>query len=251
MGNFDNKETILITGGAQRLGLYNAQELKKQGYHIIITYRRERDSIQEIRDQGIETIQADFSSDKDIEGLIEEIWKRVSALRAVVHNASLWYPDSEIVGKEELSTRFLNLVYVHMMAPFRINYGLKGLLEASNPEIVDDTHALGDIVHMTDFVVHKGSKDHVAYAATKAALENMTQSFAAQFGPKIKVNSIAPALIKFNPGDSEEYRKKAEVKSIMGFEPGEEVIFQTLSYLLQNPYVTGTCMHIDGGRHLV
>ncbi len=242
--------TILITGGAQRLGLYNALRLKDLGYRVIITYRRERERLREIREQGVETLQADFSSDLGIKTFIEEVRGSFDSLRALIHNASLWYPDEEILAQEG-NERFLDLVYVHMIGPFTINYGLRELLEASRPGIVDEEHAVSDIIHMTDFVSRRGSKKHVAYASTKAGLENMTQSFAARFGPRIKVNSIAPALVKFNTWDSEEYRKKVELKSIMGFEPGEEVNYRALMYLLTNPYVTGTCLHLDGGRHLV
>ncbi len=66
----------------------------------------------------------------------------------------------------------------------------------------------------------------------------------------IKVNSIAPALLMFNPDDDAAYRAKTLAKSAMGIEPGAEVIYQSLRYLLDNPYVTGTTLTVNGGRHI-
>ncbi|MFD2436249.1 SDR family oxidoreductase [Modicisalibacter luteus] len=103
---------------------------------------------------------------------------------------------------------------------------------------------------MTDYVAGTGSKKHAAYAATKAGLENLTLSFAAMFAPDIQVNAIAPALIMLNEGDDEAYAAKARAKSAMAMVPGPGVIYQSLRYLLDNRYVTGITLPVDGGRHL-
>jgi dihydromonapterin reductase/dihydrofolate reductase len=105
-----------------------------------------------------------------------------------------------------------------------------------------------DIIHLTDYVAQYGSTNHIAYAATKAGLENLTLSFAKTFAPSIKVNSISPFLIMFNENDTEEYRTGALAKSALGIEPGPDVVYQAVRYLMENPYVTGECLNLDGGR---
>lgn len=54
----------------------------------------------------------------------------------------------------------------------------------------------------------------------------------------------------FNDGDSPAYRERALAKSALGLEPGPEVVYQSIRYLMDNPYVTGTCLELNGGRHL-
>ncbi|EVT82927.1 hypothetical protein Z046_31360 [Pseudomonas aeruginosa VRFPA09] len=54
----------------------------------------------------------------------------------------------------------------------------------------------------------------------------------------------------FNDGDDAEYRARTLAKSALGIEPGPEVIYQSLRYLLDNPYVTGTTLTVNGGRHV-
>lgn len=231
---------ILITGGAQRLGLHCAERLIDDGHDVIITFRRERDELDALRQRGATALPADFASEAGIVDFIDRLKAETGSLRAIVHNAGDWAPDSREGGA---GASFERLFRVHMLAPYLINLHCRELLEAcSEPQ--------RDIVHMTDYVAQKGSKKHAAYAATKAGLENLTLSFAAMYAPTIQVNAIAPALIMLNAGDDEAYATKARAKSAMGMVPGPGVIYQSLRYLLDNRYVTGITLPVDGGRHL-
>jgi dihydromonapterin reductase/dihydrofolate reductase len=129
-------------------------------------------------------------------------------------------------------------------APYRINLALAPLLESWQP-------GPADIIHMGDYVSGRGSRKHIAYAASKAAQDNLTLSFAAALAPRVKVNSIAPALVLFNEGDDEAYREKALAKSLMRREGGLEEMQRHVDFLLASDYVTGRVLHMDGGRHLV
>lgn len=80
---------------------------------------------------------------------------------------------------------------IHVNTPYLLNHALERLLRGHG-------HAASDIIHFTDYVVERGSDKHIAYAASKAALDNMTRSFARKLAPEVKVNSIAPSLILFN-----------------------------------------------------
>ncbi|GAA0574798.1 dihydromonapterin reductase [Halomonas salifodinae] len=231
---------VLITGGAQRLGRHCAERLLDDGHPVIISHRRERPELDELRRRGVVTLPADFSSEAGILDFIARLKAQTSSLRAIVHNAGDWAPDGT---GSEAGADFERLFRVHMQAPYLINLHCRELLEAcSEPQ--------RDIVHMTDYVVRKGSKKHAAYAATKAGLDNLTLSFAAMYAPRIQVNAIAPALIMLNAGDDEAYAEKARAKSLMEMVPGPGVIYQSLRYLLDNRYVTGVTLPVDGGRHL-
>ncbi|WP_218422318.1 dihydromonapterin reductase [Stutzerimonas stutzeri] len=229
---------ILITGASQRIGLHCAERLLDDGYPVIISYRRERDSVARLRARGAQVLQADFSDEAGIHAFITAIRQLTGSLRAIVHNASQWRADTP--GQE--ADAFCQLFQIHMLAPYLINLRCADLLRYGGP---------ADIVHIGDDVTRKGSKKHIAYAASKAGLDSLTLSFAASLAPQIKVNGIAPALIQFNPDDDEDYRRKALAKSALGIEPGAEVIYQSLRYLLDNPYVTGTTLTVNGGRHLI
>jgi dihydromonapterin reductase/dihydrofolate reductase len=228
---------VLITGASQRVGLYCAERLLNEGQPVIITYRSERPGVQQLKDLGAIAIQADFSSEASVLGFIDTLKQHTDSLRAIVHNASQWLPETQ--GDE--SEGFVRMFNVHMLAPYLINLHCAELLQRSEK---------ADIIHIGDDVTRKGSSKHIAYCATKAGLENLTLSFAATFAPHIKVNGISPAMLMFQPDDDAAYRARTLAKSALGIEPGAEVIYQSLRYLLDNPYVTGTTLTVNGGRHV-
>ncbi|MDY7218286.1 dihydromonapterin reductase [Denitrificimonas sp. JX-1] len=227
---------ILITGASQRLGLHCVQRFIEAGQPIIISYRQERAEITTLRELGVQCIQADFATEHGILNFIKQLTNLTPKLRAIIHNASLW------IAEEGADTQaFTQMLNVHVLAPYLINEHCAPLLRQS-PN--------ADIIHITDDVTRKGSARRIAYCASKAALDNLTLSFAASLAPHIKVNSIAPALIMLHPDDDDEYQRRATAKSVLGTVPGPEVIYQSLRYLLDTPYVTGTTLTVNGGRHL-
>ena len=230
---------ILITGVGQRVGLHLARTFVGRGQPVIGTYRSQRDTIDELAALGVELHRCDFYEEAQVQALIDNVAAEHTGLRAIVHNASDWLPDNADHAPEEILRR---MMAVHVAAPYRINLGLAGLLKTGAP---------ADIVHIGDYVSGRGSRKHVAYAASKAAQDNLTLSFAALLAPAVKVNSVAPALVLFNEDDDAEYREKTLRKSLLQREGGLDEMQHQVDYLLDSTYVTGRIIHMDGGRHLV
>jgi dihydromonapterin reductase/dihydrofolate reductase len=230
---------VLITGVGKRLGLHLARTLLERGRPVIGTFRSERPALEDLRSRGAELHRCDFYDDAQVDQLIASIAARHDALRAIVHNASDWLTESAGLPPAETMRRMMD---VHVGAPYRINLGLETLLKAGEP---------ADIIHVGDYVGGRGSSKHIAYAASKAAQDNLTLSFARLLAPGVKVNSIAPALMLFNDGDGDAYREKALRKSLMRREGGLDEFQHAVDYLMDSRYVTGRIMHLDGGRHLV
>ncbi|WP_341503721.1 dihydromonapterin reductase [Gallaecimonas sp. GXIMD4217] len=230
---------ILITGGAQRIGLHLARSLLEQGRSVAISYRTRHPAVDELEAAGALCLPGDFATDQGVLAFIEQLKGKVTGLRAIIHNASSWQSEGPL---EDAPALFDAMMQIHAKAPYLINRHLAPLL--------DNGDKPADIIHITDYVVEKGSAEHTAYVASKAALENLTLSFAQALAPGVKVNSIAPSLIIFNEDDSEDYRQKTLAKSVMGIEPGCQEISSAVRYLLDSHYVTGRTLKVDGGRHI-
>lgn len=230
---------ILITGGAQRLGLAMAESLLDQGHELIITYRSHKPLVETLAQRGAMMVPCDFAIPAHITQLCETVNASCESLRAIIHNASDWDKEASTV---DYATLMQKMIQVHAQAPYQINLALQNKLVAFT--------GVADIIHMTDYVQTTGSQKHIAYAASKAALHNLTLSFAQLLAPDVKVNSIAPALLMFNEHDSAEYRAKSLKKSILEICPGAQEAVKAMHFLFDSDFVTGQTMHLDGGRHL-
>ena len=236
-------KTVLITGVSQRLGLFLADHFLAHQYQVIGTYRTERDSIKTLRDKGADLYQVDFYDLSQTQSFISDVTVRYSAINCIIHNASDWSGDKGELDYAAYHDVFQRMMTIHVEVPYQLNLAFGSLLQSEKER--------ADIIHVTDYVAFKGSKKHIAYAASKAALENLTLSFAQRFAPRIKVNSIAPALLAFNEWDDEDYKVKARGKAILNTEGSFQEALDAIQMLMQSDYITGRVIHLDGGRHLI
>ncbi len=233
-------DAILISGVGKRIGLHLARHFLQRGYSVIGTYRTEYESLEELKQEGADLYCCDFYNSSQVQNLIESVASNYSSLRALIHNASDWLPDNCGLSAEDTMDKMMK---VHVSAPYQLNLAFTDLLTATS-----NSHA--DIIHIGDFVSSRGSKKHIAYAASKAAQDNLTLSFADRLAPKVKVNSLAPALALFNDDDKDEYRQRTLQKNLLQREAGLDEVQHAIDYLLDSSFVTGRILPMDGGRHL-
>ncbi|WP_133471269.1 dihydromonapterin reductase [Paraglaciecola marina] len=236
--------TVVITGVGQRLGLCLAEYFLAKQYKVIGTYRTERASITSLQTKGAQLYQVDFYDHQQTQTFIKAVASHIDTLDCLIHNASDWHDDNKTLGFAAYHQMFSNMMTIHAEVPYQLNLAFHSLLTPK------DDQEFTDIIHISDYVASKGSKKHIAYAASKAALENLTLSFAQRFSPNIKVNAIAPALLAFNEDDDESYKIKARNKSLMQTEGSFQEAINTVEWLLASRYITGRTIHLDGGRHL-
>ncbi|TFH89785.1 dihydromonapterin reductase [Vibrio ouci] len=235
-------ETILITGVGKRLGFALAQRLLSDGYQVVGTYRSDYPQLQLLRESGADLQQVDFYQQSSLEGFLHYVGQEYKTLRAIIHNASDWKPENKNNPSENAPQIMNQMMTVHATVPYLFNLTLKDQLTSGD--------TTSDIIHISDYVAEKGSKKHIAYAASKAALNNLTLSFSAMLAPKVKVNTVSPALLKFNDHDDEAYKTKALQKALIPTEAGFEEVIDGVKFLLGSHYMTGRTLHLDGGRHL-
>ncbi|MBA6145347.1 MULTISPECIES: dihydromonapterin reductase [Pseudomonas] len=221
---------ILVTGASQRVGLALALELAQAGHTVVSASRTVQP---QAAHPNIVQFQADLCRADDRQALIDYLVEHYDGLRAIIHNASLWLGD----GLDNLETMFR----LHVEAPYHLNLALGEMLAKQDK---------ADIIHICDETSSRGSKSHIGYAATKAALQNMVLSFAEKYAPKVHVNGILPGLLILKEGGDEAYRQHTLKKALLEFEPGAGPLIETVKYLLASQYSTGSQVVINGGRHL-
>lgn len=229
---------LLITGANARVGFALTHELWLAGYPIIATYREDPGNLAQL--VGVDALQVDLTVPAQRDHLIATILAKYSGLRGIIHNASLWLPDS--------AENMAKMQAVHVDAPYLLNLALADLLQAG--AAADTVRRMTDIIHISDESSMRGSRNHIGYAATKAASANLALSFAKTLAPAVKVNTVAPGFLLTPAGSPDEYKAQAMAKGLIQSEPGAAPLIEAVRFLLENRYATGTTVVVNGGRHL-
>lgn len=232
---------VLVTGAGRRVGFHLASRLHQDGYHVLAHYRSATEDVQRLQQSGIETIQADLHDAASILEFVCRLKQYSKTYRAIVHNASAFTPTAE--NLTEAAAQYQHFFTIHMLAPYLINQGLAAQLAGNG-----DSPA--DIVHITDINVENPTPRFDIYGTTKAGLQNMTVALAKKLAPAIKVNAVAPGPVLFTSLHSEETKAQMLSETPLAREGGAEPVYLAVKSLLENPFVTGATIPVDGGRRL-
>ena len=235
------ENAILVTGAGRRIGHHIATRLHQHGHTVIAHYRTDTDKVQVLQALGIETIQAEFNNSRVILEFIDALKLRCASFRALIHNASLFEETANNLS--QAATQYEQFFNVHMMAPFLINRSLQKLLKGENEEAAD-------IIHLTDINVENPTPRFDIYGTTKAGLHNMMLVLAKEFAPNIKVNAVAPGPVLFTQQHSLASQQQMLAETPLAKEGGVEPVYLAIKSILDNPFITGTSIPVDGGRRL-
>lgn len=241
--NPKNAKGALITGAARRIGAEIAKSLHAKGYHIALHCfqsleegRALVDQFNRIRSDSAQLFVFDLSDEHHCQQLIDATvkWKIPSVL---VNNASVFIKDSEA---KDFDT-WLRLFSVNVRAPYLLSQGLSPYLSETS----------GNIINITDIHAQTPLKEYSIYCQTKAALSLQTKAFAKELAPHVKVNAIAPGAIMWPEHHNvlpEKIQENIVSKTLLKRHGHPQYIAEMVLSLIQNPFITGQEIKVDGGR---
>lgn len=227
-------KTAVITGTSRRLGAYLAEKLSAEGYQVFGLTRQLNPA-----QQYLTQIVVDYQSADSVMSAIRQLQKNGS-IDLLIHNASLFEKD-ELHAHDSIDF-YQALFAVHMQLPALLNQHLAAQIAT--------TQGGGLIVHITDIYSENPNPAFSLYCSTKAGLENLMKSAAKAYAPQIRVNSIQPGPIMFLPEHSNSEKQQVMQQTLIAEEAGFEPIYQGVRFLIDNKFVTGLSLKIDGGRSL-
>lgn len=230
---------VLITGASRRLGLFLTKEFLQLGWHVHALTRRASDDLNQQQCDQLTIHELEHYSEASIDHFIAYYHQHHASLDLLINNASIYEKDQQLMIS---GANFYNeLMFVHMTLPALLVSGL----------ISEINEAKGNIVSITDIYADNPNPEYSLYCSTKAGLQNLTLGFAKKLAPNIRANCIQPGPIKFLDEHSEDHKKSVLDETLLPFEGGFEPIFKALKFVLDNHYITGECIKVDGGRSLV
>lgn len=241
-------KNLLITGASRGIGASCAEQAAKAGWNVCINYVNNRDAAEQVArtveqaGSNATVVQGDVRQADDVERIFEHCSEQLGSLDGLVNNAG-------IVGR---ASSLADSAIETITSVIDIN--VKGALLCAR-EATRRMSSGGVIVNMSSAAATLGSpNEYVWYAASKAAIDTLTDGLAKECGPKgIRVNAVSPGLIETEIHDSSGVENRLE-KLVGGVPLGRcgqpQEVADAVVWLLsdQASYVSGAIVRIGGGR---
>ena len=247
----NDRKKALVTGGATGIGRSAVLALANAGYDVAINYASSAKAAKEVaalaQAMGAQTmlLACDVSDEVAVRAMMAQVEAQFGRLDALVNNAGTtakWkVKDLESLDLAEWDRTFA----VNVRGLFQVTRAAVPLLrKGSNPSIVNTASIVG---------LRPGPQP-LPYAASKAAVVNMTKTLAWNLGPEIRVNAVAPGWMEGEwmermLGDKYDdlMGKRAKLTPLKRCVTADDVAETMMSLIQGNRFVTGEIIVIDGG----
>jgi pteridine reductase len=240
-------KVALVTGsGKRRVGSHVAEALAARGYALVLHYRSSAleaaQAVEAYQKRGIAAValQADLTDERATRALIEQTLTHFGRLDVLVNCAAI-YQSKKLEGVTAADVR-LNLE-TNTLGTF-VACQQAGLVMVRQPEG-------GCIINLGDWAVARPYVNYAAYLVSKGAIGTLTRCLAVELGsrnPAVRVNCIMPGPVLLPPTMPAAERQQAIDATLVKREGRPENIAQAVLFFLDNDFVTGVSLPVDGGR---
>lgn len=244
-------KAAIVTGGGTGVGRATALELARRGCSVLVNYSRSRDeseqTAREIESLGVKSVavEADVADDGACRRLVATALDAFGRLDVLVNNAGttrfIAHADLDEVKDEDWN----RILGVNLKGPFQCSRAAAKALAADGG---------GEIVNVSSVAGIAAVGSSIPYAASKAALNNVTVALARVLGPAVRVNAVAPGFITgrwlekgLGPAYEmikTEMEKRVPLRKVC--DP-EDVAAAIISLITGSDLVTGHVLVTDGG----
>jgi 3-oxoacyl-[acyl-carrier protein] reductase len=245
-----SRKVALVTGAATGIGASAVLALARGGYDVALNYSSSEKAARETAAQaeklGAKTlvIKCDVADEPGVRAMLKQVKEKFGRLDVLINNAGTtasWKPkDLETLSLEEWDRVFA----VNVRGLFQVTRAAAPMLK----------EAKGCIVNTASIVGLRPGPQPLPYAASKAAVVNLTKTLAWNLGPEIRVNAVAPGWME---GDWMKRMLKDKYEDLMGKRAkstplkrvvtADDVAETMMSLVEGNRFVTGEIIVIDGG----
>lgn len=240
----DGHKTVLITGGAKRIGRGLTERLAQEGWAVAIHCHTSDEDAEglahSIREQGgiAEIFTADLNNTENTERLVPAVAQALGPITALINNASIFEEESWNDVTAESWSKHLN---INLHAPFLLS-------QTFARELPEDTE--GAIINIIDQRVLNLTPNFLSYTVSKSGLWALTRTMAMALAPRIRVNGVGPGPTLPNARQTEQSFQNQAQATPLGRKVDVKDIADAVSYLLSAKAVTGQMISVDSGEHL-
>ncbi|MFM8269962.1 MAG: SDR family oxidoreductase [Pseudomonadota bacterium] len=235
----DNRHGVVV-GCSRRLGLLITRKLLESGFRVSGLYRRsspELRALELLYPDRLKTFAYNLQELEKLQELVSHLIRGFGSVFALFHVASQFYktPLGQ-VSPASWDELFDTNVKGHFF-----------ICQALIPHLERPSH----IINLVDIYATKPLRGYLAYAAAKGAFLNLTKNLAYELAPHTQVNAISPGPVLLPENFTDDEKKIQESRTLLGRTGTPEDIWNAISFLLANRYITGENLCVDGGSSLV
>ena len=236
------RPAILITGAAKRVGKAIALHFARTGYDVVLHYHHSQAEAEKVADEirvlggACELLQADLADPAQVAPLVTRAYGLFPALSVLVNNASVFdagkFMESDVALYEK---------------EFRINTQAPIFLTQAFAKYVGS----GAVVNMLDTKIVRHKHSHFFYLLSKKTLAEFTKMAAIELAPHVRVNAVCPGFLLPGGGWGEDYQARLEPNLPLQKIATLDEVVKAVYSLTENKSLTGQCLFVDGGEHLL
>lgn len=240
-------KVALVTGGAARVGKALSLALARAGAHVAVNYHTSAEAAQataaEAAALGVRAlpVQADVGDPAAVQRLAAEVEAAFGRVDILVHAADLFARTSFPDGGAEAFAAWQRVLRTALDGAWLVG-------SACAPGML--ARGEGLIVNIVDLSAWQPWRGFAAHAVAKAGLLALTRQLALELAPAVRVNAIAPGNVLPPPGMSAERGQALARRSLLGRWGSPDDVARALIYLVENDFVTGDVLTVDGGERL-
>ncbi|MBN1946489.1 MAG: SDR family oxidoreductase [Bradymonadales bacterium] len=233
--------TVLVTGGAVRVGAAISRTVALAGARVAIHCHHHLQPAQQMAEElsacgaTAAVFQADLLAASSVGALFDRIEEELGPLDGLVNNAGL-ISETPLVSYDPEEARRL----------FALNVQVPLLTMA---ELARRKPAMAAIVNVVDSSAERAWLGHAAYCASKSALLAATRVAARELAPAIRVNAVNPGTVMLREEELPRVAALLNTIPLQRFGDPKDVA-EAVLFLLAASYVTGAVLAVDGGRNL-
>ncbi len=224
----------LVTGANRGIGLAIAQELKEEGFRVVVTHRSAP------APKDFDAVIMDVTSSESVDAAFSEVESKFGVPEVIVANAGITKDGLVMRMSDE---DFLDVIDANLTGAFRVaRRATRGLLKLKRGRLIFIGSVVGSV----------GSAGQVNYSASKSGLVGMARSFARELGSRgITSNVIAPGFVETDmTAILEDARRSSIAASVpLGRFCSAEEIAGVVGFIASEKasYITGAVIPVDGG----
>ncbi|MFB6577127.1 SDR family NAD(P)-dependent oxidoreductase [Streptomyces sp. NPDC056402] len=235
-------DVVLVTGGTGVVGVGVVRRLVRSGHRVLLGYWSNGACVQRLCDElgpDLSTVRVDLGLPDAPDRLFAELDSRGVGVRSLVHSAAL---VDHTLPEDLTAEHFARVMAVNVTSGFLLVRGLAAREEFRSAVLLSSVAA--------EFT----GMGSAAYEASKGAVDSLTRALAAQYAPRVRVNAVAPGVVRSHRTESDpEFSSTALSARVPGGRLAEpDDVAAAAEFLIgdQAGYMTGQVLRVDGGLSL-